>query len=342
MFSNLSRRRVMFLVVVTCLLLITLDKSGNPIMDKMRVAFDRLTRPIDIATETIVLPLERAWYGVTNYEDLEKENARLRDQIEQMKGAEIEALTAVQQYQELLEETQLTSKYSYDVVTGEVVGDSPSNFQQVVEINVGSSRGIEVGMPVINGAGLVGRVTRVLGPNRSLVLLVTDPDYAVSARVLGAANGNDEELVDDTDSQTTTATTAVPDSGIETGPITPGAGEEPVISASPTTGITTTTLPPVIRETGTLEGQGPGQPLLLRFTDITSSLTSVRVGAIVDTAGGTSSNAPQGIPIGRITAVIAQTGTTSALVEVTPSADLRRLTFLTVLLFKANDQAVLR
>ena len=344
MLSNLSRRRVMVLVVVTCLLLITLDKRGNPVIDKLRSAFDRITRPVDIATEALVLPLERAWYGITNYEDLENENARLRDQIEQMKGSDIEARTAILQYRELLQQTQLTSKWSYDHVTGEVVGVSPSNFQQTVEISVGSNRGIQVGMPVIDGAGLVGKITRVF-PNRSIVLLITDPDYAITARVLGTATGEDitDGLGGTTDPGTTSTTAAVTEdtSAIITGSITPGTGVEVVVTES-TEGSTTSSAPLVLRETGALEGQGPNQPMVMRFSDLTSSITSVQVGAIVDTAGGTDSLAPQGIPIGRITAVLEQTGTSSALVEVTPSADLRRLSFLTVLLFLPNQQAVLR
>jgi cell shape-determining protein MreC len=337
-FSNLSRRRILLLVVITCLLLITLDRRGNIVIDKLRTGFDRITRPVDTATETLVLPLERAWYGMTNYEDLEAENARLRDEIASMKGAEIEALTAVLQYRELLQQTQLVSKYSYDYVIGEVVGESPSNYQQVVEINVGSARGIEVGMPVVDGTGLVGKVTRVLGPNKSLVMLMTDPDYAISARVYGG----DDTGLDDTGDGTSTATSApggADDSGIVTGTIAPGS-DDGLGGAAPSTAETTTTLPLVVRETGLIEGQGPDRAMLLRFTDLTTAITDIKVGAIVDTAGGTDSIAPQSIAIGRVTAVIEQTGTASALVEVTPFADLRRLSFLTVLLYKPNEQAV--
>lgn len=334
MFSSLSRRRVMVLIVVTCLLLITLDKRGNPVIDSARSLFSRITSPVDTATNALVLPLERAWYGVTNYEDLERENAQLRSQIEQMKGSEIEARSAVLQYQELLQQTKLAS--NYEVVTAEVIGQSPSNYQQTVEISVGSNRGIKVGMPVTDGAGLIGRITRVF-PARSIVLLITDPDYLVSARVLGSADETFDPPVTSGPEVTTPDSTPTVDSG----PISPGTADT-IGGGTSGTGETTTTVGRVVRETGGLEGQGPNKPLLLRFTDITSSVTSVRVGAVVDTAGGTNSLAPQGIPIGRISAVLEQTGTSSALVEVTPNADLRRLSFVTVVLFLPNDQAVLR
>jgi len=104
---------------------------------------------------------------------------------------------------------------------------------------------------------------------------------------------------------------------------------------------TTSTVPiEVVRETGTLEGQGADRPLLLRFVDSNTSITNVRVGSIVDTAGGRKSLAPQGIPIGIITAIRAQAGTSSALVEVTPNASLKRLNFVAVVLFVPNQDAV--
>ncbi|MEI7547493.1 MAG: rod shape-determining protein MreC [Actinomycetota bacterium] len=328
MFSSLSRRRVMALVVLTCLLLITLDKQGNRFIDRARRAFDILLSPVDTATRAIVLPIERAWYGITNYDDLQQQNAALRDQIEHIKGDDIEARSAVLQYRELLKLSQLTSKWSYSTVTAEVVGASPSNYQQTVEIGVGSDRGVKVGMPVTDGAGLIGRITRV-GPTRSIVLLVTDPSFAISARVLST----DEQIAAD---ETTTGTSSPSDTpgGNKTGASTAG-------TAPPGTGSgTTTTLPAVVRETGTLQGRGGSQTLLLRFTDSSSVVSTVRVGAVVDTAGGTNSLAPQAIPIGIITSITKQQGDSSTLVEVLPNADLRRLNFVAVVLFQPNQQAV--
>lgn len=177
------------------------------------------------------------------------------------------------------------------------------------------------------------------------MLLITDPSYAITARVLGTATGEDitDGLGTDAGTTTTSAAAVTEDtSAIITGSIAPGTGEDVVVVTESTEGSTTSSAPLVLRETGALEGQGPNLPMVMRFSDLTSSITSVQVGAIVDTAGGTDSLAPQGIPIGRITAVLEQTGTSSALVEVTPSADLRRLSFLTVLLFLPNQQAVLR
>ena len=103
---------------------------------------------------------------------------------------------------------------------------------------------------------------------------------------------------------------------------------------------TTTTLLEVVRETGTLEGQGADKPLNLRFIDVTSSLSTVKVGAVVDTAGGNNGLAPQGIPIGIITRISRQTSSGTATVEVTPNASLKRLNFIAVVLFVPNQDAI--
>ncbi|MEQ1702362.1 MAG: hypothetical protein ABMA25_19810, partial [Ilumatobacteraceae bacterium] len=102
MFSSLSRRRVIALVVLTCLLFITLDRNGNPVIDRIRSVVATIMRPLDTATEAITLPIERAWDGITNYDELERENEALRDQIEQLKGNDVEARSAILEYRELL------------------------------------------------------------------------------------------------------------------------------------------------------------------------------------------------------------------------------------------------
>ena len=59
MFSSLSRRRVLVLVVLTCVLLITLDKRGNQVIDRIRGVFARVVQPFDTATRAVALPIAR-------------------------------------------------------------------------------------------------------------------------------------------------------------------------------------------------------------------------------------------------------------------------------------------
>jgi len=340
MFASLSRRRVILLVVLTCVLLITLDKRGNPVIDRARGIFSTLImRPIDTATNTVVLPFERAWDGITNYDDLRKERDALYDQVQHMRGNDVKAQTSILELQELLRITELASALGYASVVAQVVGVSPSNFQSTVEINVGSSRGVKVGMPVTDGAGLIGKITKVF-PDHSIVMLASDPSYTIAAQIL-ATREEVQAIIDsqgpievETEAATTTSTTEPlpfddPD---------PNATTTSTSSTLPPS--TTTTIPEIVRETGALEGQGNGRPLIMRFTDSSSAVTTVREGAIVDTAGGNSSLAPHGIPIGIVTRVVTETGSSNAVVEVMLNARLDRLNFVSVLLFEPNPSAV--
>jgi rod shape-determining protein MreC len=362
---SMGRRRVIAVLVLTSILLVTLDLRGSAVIDRARSVFSLVLEPFDAAARTISRPVINAWRGVTQYDELVRENERLQEQVDSQRGAEIVARAAILEYQELLTLNRLLGSSSYPSATAQVQGASPGNFQYTVEIDKGSVDGIAVGMPVVNGGGLVGKITQVF-PNSSVVLLIVDPGFSIGAKVLTEAvpapvvqaptSGIplapvDPATTDPTAGTTTTVTTTTiaPDPAA---PAAPTATVDPVqgpldplddaVTTTSTTApplFTTTTVAPVeiIRETGTLSGQGAGKPLVLRFVDDSSSQGRVQVGSTVQTAGGTASIAPAGIPIGEITAVRQQSGTRAQLVEVASSAgDLSKLNFVRVLLYVPN------
>lgn len=352
MLSSLSRRRVVVLLILTSLLLITLDRRGhNAFIDKARQAFAVVMRPFDVAAEAVSKPIANAWYGITHYDNLKAENEALHNQVENQKGAEVEAQTAITKYYELLKLYRLTSVHNYKSVIAQVVGEAPSNFQNTVEITVGTRDGIAVGMPVTDGAGLIGKVTKVY-PDRSVVMLIIDPQFSVQAQVLSRVDQADASSTTATtppntaisgrplDTTTTTTTTIAPLSTTTTTTAkTVGATTGPTTSSTSST--TSSTLPDIVvrRETGDIGGQGADRPLLFSLIDDTA-LTNVKVGDTVETAGGTKSLAPQAIPIGTITAVTPRLGSRSPTVEVEPNASLTQLNFVAVVLFVPNQAAI--
>lgn len=356
MLSSLSRRRVVVLLILTSLLLITLDRrSNNVVIDKARQAFSVIIRPFDIAANAVTKPIANAWYGITHYQDVKTENEALHDQIEHQRGAEIEAKTAINIANDLLKLNRLTSARNIKGVAARVTGDAPSNFQNTIEITVGSRDGVAVGMPVTDGAGLIGKVTKV-NPDSSFVMLITDPQFAVQAQVLSRLDETDASsttssttpntapsgrpLVSTTSTSTTTTTTTTTPVSTTTTTI-PGVGAIPTDITTSTSSTTSTTLPSfkVRRETGDITGQGADRPLLFSLIDDTA-LTNVKIGDIVETAGGTKSLAPQSIPIGTITAVTRRLGSRSPIVEVEPNASLTQLNFVSVVLFVPNQAAI--
>ena len=197
MFSSLSRRRIGILLVLTCVLLITLDRSDNAVIAKVRRAFAVGVHPFEVAAQVVARPIERMWYGITNYGDLARQNARLADEVGHQRGAAITAMADHLQTAEMMAMNRLPSAGNYRQVLARVVGGAPGNFQKTVEISAGRAQGIRVGMPVTDVTGLVGRI-RAVRENSAVVLLVTDPQFNLTAEVTMARSGNPEgQLVPD-------------------------------------------------------------------------------------------------------------------------------------------------
>src|SRR5690606_5228850 len=119
-------------------------------------------RPFESATEVVSRPIRNAWRGITQYDDLEDENQRLQEQVQSMQANDVVSRAVISQYYELLAINDLEFPGSYERVTAYVVGQTPSNLDQSIEINKGENDGIREGMVVIAPNGLVGKVTEAL------------------------------------------------------------------------------------------------------------------------------------------------------------------------------------
>jgi rod shape-determining protein MreC len=227
---SLSRRRAIALLSLTCLLLITLDIRGNSMIDSLKSGFGRLIAPLEDAGRAVGRPVRNAWRSITSYDDLASENERLRELVDQGRGASIAADATLREYQELRNLVGLDTLAGYPQVVAEVIGGSPQNFQQTIEINRGARDGIREGMPVVNAAGLVGKITKVF-LDRSVVLLITDPSYAVTVKVVSQP-GEEHEVPRIEPPPPTTTTLAPPD-----------PSQPPLTFIDPATG-STVTLPP--------------------------------------------------------------------------------------------------
>ena len=262
---SVSRRRAIALLALSSILLITLDLQGNSVVRGLRGVFSTIFEPVQSSTRVITRPLENAWRGMTNYGELETENERLQDQLDQQEGAFIAALATVRDAQELLALNGIDNLADISSVTAQVVGGTPSNYSQTIEINQGSDRGLRVGMPVVNAAGLVGRITWV-DNDRSLVLLSNDSLYAIPVQVV-----NQPDMVPATTTTTTTTTSTTT-----------------TTTTTSTSTTTSTTLAPVAPlVTAVVDPNAPTTtPAISTTTSTTIDFSGVDFGALAPTTTG--------------------------------------------------------
>ena len=116
--------------------------------------------------------IQNATASDSSYTQLRDENAQLKAQLAELEEYRGEA----QRLQGLLD---LSDKYDFSGVTGRVIGKGTDAWNRVVTLNVGSASGVECGLPVIGGSGLVGQVIEV-SPLTCRVRLISDPQSGVS------------------------------------------------------------------------------------------------------------------------------------------------------------------
>jgi rod shape-determining protein MreC len=388
---SIGRRRVIVGLLLTTVLLLTLDLRGNPVIDNARDGFGRVMDPVEAAAEVVTNPIERVWHGITNYDDLEQENLALQEQVDRLIGTQAAAEAAVIEGQELQALYSLPSLSGIETEVARVVGKAANNLDQVIELNKGSDSGIQVGMAVVNQAGLVGMVSQV-SRTTSRVMLVTDDRYTVAVKITSAgpvAVPSDGGLAGLTPDELQAALppgpilpgVTLPDGSPAPDTTLPGALSGPALDAAnelaaqealaaaeegaateeegdaavdgdgseegdgtadtsvpeeaPET-TTTTTIPPAIidKEYGALEGRGGRRLPQIRFLQDLPSLLELQPGDLVETAGGSESLAPTGIPVGRVINRADRPGSGGPLLDVQLHADLDRLNFVRVVLYK--------
>jgi rod shape-determining protein MreC len=187
-----SRTRFVILVLASITLL-TVGLRDAPVVREVREGASVVLNPVQGAVDTVTAPVRNAWHGVTDYDDLQRENDKLRAQVEAADANGVRASDAERQLSELSASLDLPWAGNVKTATARVVSGPRSNFSHAVEIDKGTDDGVAVGMPVVTGAGLVGRVSQATGGS-STVELLTDPEFLVGVRLsttgdLGTARG---------------------------------------------------------------------------------------------------------------------------------------------------------
>jgi len=178
---------VLALLVAGCLVLLTayFGESANGTLHAVQRGGMEVLAPVQEGANRALKPFRDlfGWFGDT-LDAKEQRDALLqeRDRLRQ------EVVTLQDQRDE---NEQLRGLLSFDrtsngeKVTARVYVRSPSTWFSTVQINKGSSDGIRVDQPVVNDAGLVGKVKSVSDGN-AVVMLLTDQQFGVSARAVNA------------------------------------------------------------------------------------------------------------------------------------------------------------
>ncbi|MEU0024706.1 rod shape-determining protein MreC [Streptomyces sp. NPDC006335] len=189
-------RLLLVLLIAVAFALITVDIRGgedSPV-DGARQGAAAVFGPIENGVSDAVDPVGNAVSAIRDSGErhdrlatLEKENAALKARL----GSDDRNSSRLKQLDKML---KIAGAGQYGIKGAQVIAiGAAQGFSWTITVDVGADDGIRRDMTVLNGDGLVGRVTTV-GPNTATVLLANDPDFTVGTRMeasdeLGFASG---------------------------------------------------------------------------------------------------------------------------------------------------------
>jgi rod shape-determining protein MreC len=196
-----NRRRVLRRrIVVAVLLLLSVAlltayfrESDSGVAHSVQSGVMTVVSPLQSGTATATKPFRDAWNWVGDLFSAKSQNKALKEEVEQLRAGLAQELATRSENEQLRALVQFQKDHIFPggvrMVTARVIDRSTSAWYSTATINAGSGDGVRIDDPVVNGQGLVGRVTQVT-LNASQVMLVTDQESHVDAMVEpGGAEG---------------------------------------------------------------------------------------------------------------------------------------------------------
>lgn len=151
-----------------------------------------LLRPVQSLVGLVLEPVSKT-LQISGQSGLEKENADLRGQVAQLKGEVAQREEAKIENDALRAQLNFAQSGNYNLVRGQIISQDPTNYQQVLTMDRGSSSGIKKGMIAVTGGVVVGTVVDTT-PSTAKVQLITDFSSAVpvldqNTRATGLVHG---------------------------------------------------------------------------------------------------------------------------------------------------------
>jgi rod shape-determining protein MreC len=201
------RRAVLGLLVALSIILLSAffgESSAGP-LGSIQAGFLDVFAPIQEGVSTVLTPvrdvidsIDDVVHATSQRDEYRRENRALLAQNASLQADRRDYL----QLAKLFKLDQEANISSYGQLTAQVISESPNFWYSHVMIDVGSSSGVRQGDVVVDGDGLVGRVSTVAA-DAAEVTLITDSTSAVAARdatsgvwgIAEPATGSSNELL---------------------------------------------------------------------------------------------------------------------------------------------------
>ena len=190
----IRRRAVVGLLLAASLTLLTLSfrQGSSGIVGEIQRDAVSVTAPFATIAHRVTRPAVDAWNwgsGLASARDSTEQLKQLRRQFGQTQVALNDAQTEVARLKALLHFRSTLGQTKS--VSGQVLEQSPTAYQNTITIDIGTSAGVAVNDPVVapteDSGALIGKVVQVTS-GQAVVTLLLDPQNYVTAGVQGEPN----------------------------------------------------------------------------------------------------------------------------------------------------------
>jgi rod shape-determining protein MreC len=194
--KSVRRRRAVLAVLVglsIALLTAYFGESASGGLHAIQRGFLEAMAPLQEGASRALKPARDLTGWVGDAFDAKSENKDLKNEVKRLRSELAAAQTGTRDDEQLRSLVSFnrspTFPDGYDHVGARVIGRSPTVWYSTITIDKGSDQGVHAEQPVVNGDGLVGKVSDV-SSDAARVTLITDHTSGVSAQVVpDGANG---------------------------------------------------------------------------------------------------------------------------------------------------------
>lgn len=168
------------------LLLLTayFGESPNGRLHAVQRGFLTVVSPLQDGANKALKPVRDlfGWFGDTLHAKSQRDS--LRKELDRVRSLYVADQAEKRSYRQLIAMFHLNQLGidSYHPIAATVIGKTPNFWYSRVNIDKGSSDGVQINDPVVNSEGLVGRISSVVSDGAQVVL-ITDSSMGVSARI---------------------------------------------------------------------------------------------------------------------------------------------------------------
>ncbi len=184
----LRRRIVVAILVVLSVALLTVyfrEPSSGPV-HRAEASAMHVVAPLQSGAARVIKPFRDGWDWFADLFSAQSQNSSLRTQVQQLRAQLAQQLVMQQQDGELKSMQRLRDSAVFPkgvrFAQARVIASSTTAWYSTVTIDAGTAQGVREDDAVVNGQGLVGRVSAVTA-EASEVTLLTDQDSYIDAKV---------------------------------------------------------------------------------------------------------------------------------------------------------------